>query len=56
MNIMTRSMGGGGQIMTNRHDIFTIREDPRWLFRGSGTAFLLHYPDSRSVQKIVKIL
>jgi len=41
--------------MTNHHDIFKIHEDPRWPFRGSGTAFLLHYPDLRGVQKIVKI-
>ena len=55
MNIMTRSLGGGGQIMTNHHDIFMLREDPKCLFRGFGTAFVLHYSDLRSVQKIVKI-
>ena len=51
VNIMTRSLGGGGQIMTNHHNIFTIHEDPKWLFRGSYRAFLLHFPDSAQCSK-----
>jgi len=51
MNIMTRSLDGGVQIMTNHHNIFIMQEDPTWLLRCSCRAYLSHFPDCAKCSK-----